>query len=87
MSKTSLYWKSVPITKVDVVGWNTLIDQLNEFWGPQTPPRAGCAFRTTWYDTTWWVGGNVLNYIDPTTFEMKRVCCVDNPTGQNSRDY
>lgn len=52
MSKTSLYWKSVPITKVDVVGWNTLIDQLNESWGPPTPPRPGHTFRTTWYDTT-----------------------------------
>lgn len=87
MSKTSLYWKSIPITKVDVVGWNTLIDQLNESWGPPTPPRPGCTFRTTWYDTAWWVGGNVLNYIDPITFEMKRVACSDNPTGQNSRDY
>lgn len=88
MSKASLNWRFVPVTKVDVTGWNAILDKLKEVWGSPTPPRAGCAFRTTWYDTTWWVGDdNILNYVDPETFELKRVRCTDNPTGQNSRDY
>ena len=88
MAKISLKWQSVPIIKIDVKTWNTTIDKLREVYGPQTPPRANCKFRTTWYDTTWWIGSdNILNYVDPTTFELKRVVCADNLNGQHSLDY
>ena len=88
MAKISLKWQSVPIIKIDVKTWNTTIDKLREVYGPQTPPRANYKFRTTWYDTTWWIGSdNILNYLDPTTFELKRVICADNLNGQHSLDY